>query len=217
MEDTLKVIYVAADLEQAHLLKNILRDAGIQAYVSNKASLQFAVGDLPMGWSTAARVVVHDYDAQDARRIALEFDEAGQDAGLEDDLEEFELDQDDAPWPCCPSCGRPRHTSCPVCETAGTDFPRAFQPDDEQLGAPHVADGRQNLLVLCPSCDEPFTPQFPARCEWCGHRFGDGWEPPPITPAEPSELTARVWIVMAGLLITIAATIAFFAAIAAER
>jgi hypothetical protein len=208
MEDALKVIYVAQSLQQAHLLKDVLRRSGIQAFVSNTPS---ALGEPPASGPTEARVVVHDYDAEEALQIALEFDEDEADEDVDECLE----DEPDVPWPACPSCGRPRHTSCPVCETAGTDFPRAFQPDARQLRAPHV-DGQAGLLVICHACDEPFTPVFLKRCEWCGHPFADGRELPPRTPSEPSEFTLRVWIVLVGLLVSVVGTIAFFAALVAE-
>ena len=136
----------------------------------------------------------------------------------DDQAEMPQPDDDDegASWPVCPSCRRRRHTSCPVCGTAGTDFPTAFQPDEELLQGVHVALDREALLVICPSCDEPFPPLFPARCEWCGHRFADGWEPS-RAQQEPSELNPRVWIVLAGLIVTVLTMIGVFAALVSEQ
>jgi len=31
-------------------------------------------------------------------------------------------------------------------------------------------------MLLCPTCDEPFTPQFARRCNGCGHEFPDGFD-----------------------------------------
>src|SRR5262245_66242676 len=66
------VIYSAASIQQAHLLKGLLEEEGIAARVVNDA-IQIAGGDLPLGWTDAARVVVAGRDALAARRLADEF------------------------------------------------------------------------------------------------------------------------------------------------
>lgn len=60
-------------------------------------------------------------------------------------------------------------TVCPVCKTSGSHFPWA-DPESQP------ADSARPM-VLCPTCDEPFTPQYLRRCEWCNHDFGEGLEP----------------------------------------
>lgn len=117
-------------------------------------------------------------------------------------------------WPTCPDCSQRRHTSCPVCETAGTDFARAFMPAAPQRDA-GPAGAAEKLLVLCPVCDEPFAPDFSARCEWCGHKFTDGRELPPAS--RRLEVNARVWFVVAGLALVAATVTAFFFYIARPR
>src|SRR5688572_23151759 len=67
------VIYSAANSQQAHLIKGLLEQQGIHAWVVNDA-IQIAGGDLPLGWTAAARVVVSDENAQAARQFAEEFD-----------------------------------------------------------------------------------------------------------------------------------------------
>ncbi len=204
------VIYVAASVEQAHILKNALSEQGIFAYVTNEA-LQIAGGELPHGSPTAARVVVDENDAEDAREIALAFDRASQEPALTDEDEEA-LDAEEASrWPCCPHCGRPRHTSCPVCETASNSFPLAFMPEEAEEDGDEPDGAPQSLLVICPTCDEPFAPEFLARCEWCGHRFRDGSELPAPVPSTVSEAGYRVWLVLAGLILFVAAAFAYFA------
>ncbi len=99
----------------------------------------------------------------------------------EDESEEPQAERKAVDWPTCRHCRRPRQTSCPICQTAGNQFPEAFLPDRENT-APEVASEPARLYVLCPTCDEPFAPQFLARCEWCGHRFRDGRETPPPSP-----------------------------------
>ena len=59
------------------------------------------------------------------------------------------------------------------------------------------------ILLLCPQCDEPFTPTFYRLCQSCGHDFGEGV---PSPTEEPVESNARVLFVMF-LLVAVAAGI----------
>lgn len=61
-------------------------------------------------------------------------------------------------------------------------------------------------MVICPTCDEPFVPEHPNRCEWCGHRFPDGY-PVDVDEEEPESFNARVMVAMValgGLLLVVA-------------
>jgi hypothetical protein len=69
------------------------------------------------------------------------------------------------------------------------------------------------MLVLCGTCDEPFQPEFIARCEWCGYRFADGRELSIPSRAE-SEMNSRAWIVIFGIVTVLAGALALFAYIA---
>jgi len=226
MDDALKVIYVAASLEQARIMQSALGEEGIQAAVDNDA-LQGGVGELPLGWATAARVMVRERDAARARLIALDFDRHGHDAALAaDDLQARADAEDQVDWPCCPKCERRRLATCPVCETTGTAFAQGFLPDlsDDQPHGRHSRDTEpvdaesdedetENdtpLVLLCPTCDEPFVPEFPAMCEWCGFHFADGRQPAPLPRYDPSEMNARVWFVLIGLIGVCLATVVFF-------
>jgi hypothetical protein len=139
-----------------------------------------------------------------------------------DDSFEVETDAETSTWPCCPQCGRRRLAVCPVCETAGTDFARGFSPGPTScpLNEPDAEGSTRRVrpLVLCPICDEPFRPEFLACCEWCGYRFGDGVEraAPAPEPWEKSDLNARVWIVAAATLLTVAGVLALFISIARQ-
>lgn len=201
--------YIAASLEQAHIVRNALEERGIAAEVSNSA-LQFAVGKLPFGTPTAARVMVARRDLAAAREIVERFDNGLVD--IEDDDrdewdDESEAPQADARWPRCPSCGRGRHTSCPTCGTAGSKFPRAYVPPGEPESTAESPES-SGLAVVCGICDEPFTAQFPSRCEWCGYRFADGRDIAP-PPAFVDEMNPRVWIVLVGLLAVVGAVLAW--------
>lgn len=80
-EPTLAEIYTAADAVQAHFLKNLLADAGIEARV---------VGDrdeLHLGDSTAPRVWVMQADASRARELIEDWEQSRHQATPEQDLE----------------------------------------------------------------------------------------------------------------------------------
>jgi hypothetical protein len=136
-----------------------------------------------------------------------------------EDTDEFAVDDeeeaDDAAWPKCPSCSRPRHTTCPVCQTAGSDFIPAFDPvGPDNEGEPD----QQHALVICPTCDEPFRPVYLKRCEWCGYRFADGRDlpPTPLFTSPFAEMNARVWFVLVGILLSIGGVIGLLGWIASQ-
>lgn len=54
------------------------------------------------------------------------------------------------PWPRCPECAAPRITRCPVCQTAGHDFPQA-DPDFAVLPEPGAAE--EPLSCGCGGCE----------------------------------------------------------------
>jgi len=62
------VVFVANDFPQAHLLRAALAAEGIEAFVLNEP-LVGALGDLPMGWATAARLLVAAEDEARAREV----------------------------------------------------------------------------------------------------------------------------------------------------
>jgi len=141
------------------------------------------------------------------------------------------------PWPTCPECGARRSTRCPICGTAGSDFqpadmgfvwipeladaateapscncgPGGCTPPGEQTevsGADEVESESPARLLMCPTCDEPFTPQYPRLCEWCGHDFGHGYEVE--LPQEPVEqINSRVIATIVGLLVLMAAMVVY--------
>jgi hypothetical protein len=122
-------------------------------------------------------------------------------------------------WPCCPQCGTARQCICPICETAGTDFPLA---DYQKTAAPQIpiipavpsdpgaavdpdamppAICEPTLpeppLLRCAICDEIFRPVFYEMCHACDHRF----EPcesagPPAMDGIPSRIAAAVILLL---------------------
>ncbi len=152
--------------------------------------------------------------------------------------EEGRADASDT-WPTCPECGALRSTRCPICQTAGTAFSPADTDyrgipglDDvartstacvcgpggcgptEAMAEVAPGVGRDEaeeppLMLLCPTCDEPFAPEYPRICEWCGHQFQDGFEVE--TPqGEVEHNDTRVILVMTGLLLLAVAVIIYF-------
>ncbi len=105
--------------------------------------------------------------------------------------------EDAASWPTCPRCRSRRHTSCPYCGTAGSDFrivEPAWTPDEDRKPP--------SLWILCPLCDELFAARFSRRCEWCGFDFGEGidWDAAHLLAHREEQLTARA--VLAAALLT---------------
>ncbi len=221
MDDNWTVIYRADHVQQAHLVKNLLEEHGIMAHVLDDRQINLGqipanLGDhgLSLQRHSDTRVLVHQQDADAAYEVVASAQRNLTEGLSSPDLAalEEEADRDGRPWPLCPSCRRPRLTSCPVCQTTGTSFPAAFHPDYEQhAGAASESDP---LFVLCTTCDEAFSPEFPARCEWCGHRFADGWEMEPFEPSEPLDVNVRVVAAIVGVVLTVVGLIAFFARIA---
>jgi hypothetical protein len=243
MSDSQTVVYTAGSSQEAHFLKNLLAEAGITAFVANDL-LERGSGVDIVGWATAARVLVADEDAPRARQIALEFDRRAADAARTRAPEGPPPELPPGPsadWPKCPQCGARRSTMCPVCGTAGSDFPPADMgfvwipeadaparqsascscgpggctPEASQPEAPAAdqAEGEQPAaLLMCPTCDEAFAPAYPRLCEWCGHEFADGFEVPlPTAPVE--QINSRVIAVIIVLLALAAAAVVYLAMI----
>ena len=144
----------------------------------------------------------------------------GSDEGMDAEADDFD-DEEELPydWPRCPHCGRPRLTSCPVCETAGSGFTPAYLPVEAEIAESATAEGL-GYHVLCPTCDEPFWAEFPSECEWCGHRFRDGRavrSSEPVVTSPFADMNERAWIVVGGLVATVAAIVALFVWLASRR
>ncbi len=78
-----------------------------------------------------------------------------------------------------------------------------------QAGSTEAATGG---MVICPTCDEPFVPAHPNRCEWCGHRFPDGYTVDVVEP-EHEQLNGRTIAAMLGLGSLLLALAIYFAMI----
>ena len=88
-------------------------------------------------------------------------------------------------WPNCRQCGRRRQTICPTCGVAGNQF---LMADYQAAGAPHhgtrptqsqgaySTEAPPLVLLVCPRCDEAFSPQFYRLCPACGCAAAEGIE-----------------------------------------
>jgi hypothetical protein len=168
-------------------MRNLLAEAGIESFVSNETlnSVHFANGDWlvraaggPGFLPTSPKLVVRESDADDARVILMAAEKLILHGQPSPEPVALESETGEESWPLCPHCARPRLATCPVCKTSGTDFDAAFLPEDDVS-----SDDYPSQMVICSTCDEVFAPRYPARCEWCGHRFADGYELPARTPS----------------------------------
>jgi hypothetical protein len=203
------LIYATQNAQQAVDLRDHLCGVGVEAWVLGHPKNSEATKSNP--FAQDAKVVVAESNVAIARKIAQEF-LTGRSNGAGRSVVDVQLDLRDRAiieaWPTCPSCNRRRQAICPICETAGTDFPLADEvadqhDDDETAITSAIVDdgdplGRKPLL--CPMCDEPFVPEYLRRCEWCGHDFGHGAELPEAAHDDIEAINWRVWTVIAVLV-----------------
>ena len=108
-------------------------------------------------------------------------------------------------WPCCPQCSRRRQARCPTCDLGSDDFPLAdYLPGLETEAVENPPSG---LLLMCPTCDEAFAPQFYRYCQQCGHDFGGGVVP---DATEADALTGRAAVVLFALVLLALAMLVYF-------
>jgi hypothetical protein len=195
MNETPVVVYSAANRAQAYLLMDWLREQGIDAQVVND-SLEAAGGELPLGWTSAPKLVTPDSQAAKARHLLTQYE--ARPAPQEEAAEPAASPS--VAWPACPRCHARRPTLCPHCGTSGSEFPQAW------LGR----DGEDDLLVVCPTCDEPFRPEFYRTCHRCQYDFGDGLPPPDVQPRTAEREPLKVWLTLGGICLGLAVVVVYF-------
>ena len=138
-------------------------------------------------------------------------------------------------WTRCPICGH-EGTDCaqadpefvgtvdldpearPVtcgCGSAGCSGARAESPAEEAADGVEQAEPPGESpppMLLCPTCDDPFVPEYARRCGACGHEFADGYEPAP-GPGLDERLSGRAIAVLLGLVAVVIALVLYFALI----
>lgn len=211
MREDFSVIYQARTVPEADELTERLAEAGIEGVVVEEL-VPGQTGTDAIGLPTPFSVAVHQDQAAAARQLAEQFDdelftrveqEAKQPEGAEA-AETTDLPAEPDAWPRCPQCGQRRVTVCPVCKTSGTHF----APADKEYSADTDSPEASQRLVLCPTCDEPFAPQFLRRCEWCGHDFGEGLES--HHDQESEQLSPQVIAAIFGLVALVIAILVYF-------
>ena len=66
-------VYRAKNVLESHMLRSALEDEGIRAVVEGDM-LQIAMGENPMGWMTAPRIMVCAFDTARAQAILQRFE-----------------------------------------------------------------------------------------------------------------------------------------------
>lgn len=208
MREDFTVVYEARTVPEAHELIDRLGDAGIQAVVVEEVA-QSQAGTDAIGLPSPFSVAVHQEEANTARRIAEAFDDelinrVEHEADQSDTVETATTPDEIDSWPQCPECNARRITVCPICKTSGSHFCWA----DKEYSQTTDTDEENRLMVLCPTCDEPFVPQYLRRCEWCGHGFDDGIEPDHDQVSEL--LSPRAMAVILGLVALFVGLLVYF-------
>jgi hypothetical protein len=70
-------------------------------------------------------------------------------------------------------CGDSKSHGDSICESLA----HVENPEDDRDEL-RTLSASTTPLLLCPTCDEPFTPAYFRRCESCGYEFSDGVEIP---------------------------------------
>jgi len=214
MPERLEKIYQTPQQDQAQLLQSLLEDYGIGSQITGGIS---AGGDSLEGHEGSI-VLVQQEDVVVARGIVAAFEKHVVSPQQEEPSEgEVAAEENEAAliwrdWPTCPVCRQRRQVSCPICQAAGIDFElgdtgadrlEVVEPDD--------------VLLICPDCDEPNPPSFYRQCVWCDHDFGDGTELLAAATLRSNEWTARPIAVAIGLLSFALIAFAYFWHLVAAR
>jgi hypothetical protein len=85
----------------------------------------------------------------------------------------------------------------------------AAEEEEVAHTADEPAESASSTLLLCPTCDEPFHPEYLRRCEWCGHEFPDGVEIPVAQEKVQEPFNGRIAYVIYALVILAIGTIAY--------
>ena len=165
MSDELIVIFRARQSHHAHLLRNVLANYGIEATVTGDTLLNAGGEFIHAG---GIPVVVRPADVKLAEHIANAFVrhvlQAEPNVEWDDEVRPSWPD-----WPICPQCRARQTAVCCHCDERGDDFALA-----EWQGP---AAEPSEVLLVCPTCDDVFVPQFYRDCPWCGFHFGTGLDP----------------------------------------
>jgi hypothetical protein len=125
-------VYWAENAREAHLVRSLLEEAGIQAHVIGEM-LQAAAGELPLGPTSSPRVWVPETDRARAREIITEWEkQRGTGSGT--------------PWECA-ACGESVEGNFDICWNCQGPKPPQTGPT-ERTEAPAVAAPAQKSEPL---------------------------------------------------------------------
>lgn len=101
---------------------------------------------------------------------------------------------------------------CGSQEVCSTRHPAAVS--DSAPGAspqPELDDHEraERIVLMCPTCDEPFMPEFPRECAMCDHRFDDGFEIE-LGQDAPEQIGSRVVALLVGMAALLIALAVYF-------
>jgi hypothetical protein len=191
-------IYRAANTHEAQVLKNLLENDGIHAFISNEGLL--GASDLA-GWEIEPKVMVSASDVESAIPIVDDFAQQVFDRRnrrvTDADEDDIETKMD---WPRCPNCNEPRAAICPGCQSMGCDFGEAVFVETESVlkpghGIEYEIEPEQRML-MCTVCDRPFQPVYRKTC-LCNYEFPDGMEFDQTMAEAKSNLRATlIWIAL---------------------
>jgi hypothetical protein len=105
-------VYRAKNLPQAHAIRISLEDLGIQVQIEGEL-LQGAIGELPIGWTTAPRILVEESQAGSAREIIDCIDAELMDVPEEEAENEVTR---------CLACGTVMADGTPKCPSCGWSY-----------------------------------------------------------------------------------------------
>jgi hypothetical protein len=105
-------IYRAKNLPQAHMIRIALEEAGIQVQIEGEL-LQAAVGELPIGWVTAPRILVDESQIPSAQEIIDRVD-------APKSSESVEAEQDEVTR--CLACGTVMAEGEPKCPSCSWSY-----------------------------------------------------------------------------------------------
>lgn len=107
------------------------------------------------------------------------------------------LDPQSASGAACVGCGP---GGCSPARTEGEESDSALERQTSEASAP---------MLMCPTCDEPFVPEYARRCEWCGHEFADGYEGYEDGAATAEPMNMRIAAVVVGLIVFVVAILVY--------
>ena len=107
-------VYRARNLPEAHMMRMALEESGIRVQIEGEL-LQGAVGELPIGWVTAPRILVEESQIAAARQIIEALEIQGRAGSNENERKEATR---------CLACGKVMAEGETSCQSCGWSYLR---------------------------------------------------------------------------------------------